>query len=207
MGSCWFICCALRSSALFDDVIVTSEDDVLLSVATQCGVRTVRTDGAYRNGSHRVSAVKKLELERDMIVNIRRYALCGACGAVRDAESLRASSVGCWTISRPCNSEQERHDPNRVKVVVDQASSSLLALIASFNGSAEETRIHVGVYGFQAGQLTDMYEPSTPTGSSEDLGLTGCPAVMAWGAPRSVVCTSTGPARRRVVNPVLVCQG
>ena len=170
---------ALRSSALFDDVIVTSGDDVLLSVATQCGVRTVRTDGAYRNGSHRVSAaVKKLELERDMIVNIQGdmpsvepVALSGML------ESLRASSVGCWTISRPCNSEQERQDPNRVKVVVDQASRALYFSRSPlpFNGSAEETRIHVGVYGFQAGQLNRyVLSPPSSLGSSEDLEQLDC---------------------------------
>ena len=164
----------LQSIAAFEDVIVTSGDEAVLEIAARFGATAARTSGAFRNGSQRVAAaVESLGLSAETILNIQGdmpgVEVQGVSELIR---VLKASSLECWTLSRRCKNTSERADPNRVKVVVD---SELRACYFSrsaipFGVDVSSTRIHIGVYGFQPGQLMRYVgSPMSDISVAEDL--------------------------------------
>ena len=153
---------SLRVINIFDDVIVTSDSEIVLNVASRAGFRAVETKGQFRNGTQRVAeAVRILGLEGHFILNVQGDMPGVERSALRDLLTmLKSTDVGCWTLSRACKDEAERANPHRVKVVcaVDRLARYFSRAAIPYGTDAANTRIHLGVYGFRPHALRSYVE-------------------------------------------------
>lgn len=165
----------IQAANLFEDVIIASDDERVLEIAVANHGVPYRTEGEFRNGSHRVAAaVRGLGLNEALVLNVQGdmpgIELSGLAALLH---CLRSSlSVSCWTLSRSCRNTQERLDPNRVKVVADERGHARYFSRAAIphGASFAQTSIHVGIYGFQPNALLRYVEsPISELSRFEDL--------------------------------------
>lgn len=164
----------LRSTEVFDDVIVTSDSETVLEGASVEGFRIVETKGAYRSGTERVAeAARILGLDDHFIVNVQGDMPAVERPAMLELlKLLETSNTGCWTLSRTCIDEAERTNPHRVKVVCDvhHLARYFSRAAIPYGTNAADTRIHLGVYGFKPNALRSYVDaPICSWAVEEDL--------------------------------------
>lgn len=161
------------------EVLVATDDLLIVSAAHSFGAETVMTAAAHRSGTDRIAEVARIRRwsESDIVVNVQGDeplippALINQVGAL--LESNPTAQVA--TLATGLTSLAEFMDPNAVKVVTDAqgralyfsrapipwdrdgANSALLSQ-KSFAGA----RRHVGIYGYRVSGLLRLaaLEPS-----------------------------------------------
>ena len=165
---------SVRETGLFESVIVASQDKEILSLAAQLDVESCAAEGDFRNGTQRVAGtVAQLGLEKHTIVNIQ-----GDMPGVdhEDLERLMRTASArpqpCYSLVRAARSIEEQRDRNRVKAVVGNQGRALYFSREAIphGGSWSETEIHIGVYVFRNGAITQYAQsPKSRIGLHEDL--------------------------------------
>lgn len=170
---------ALRCSVL-DEVVVATDDVRIFEHVTSFGGRVVMTSEEHQTGTDRLSEVVLLNRYKNtqVVVNIQGDEPCLCPSVVEKAVSslTQDSKAVMSTAAMLVGSEQEAHDLNSPKCVIDRNGYALYfsrALIPSGRAGYDKTRPyykHIGLYVFKRdflliyGQLTP-----TPLQLAEDL--------------------------------------
>jgi 3-deoxy-manno-octulosonate cytidylyltransferase (CMP-KDO synthetase) len=140
---------------------VATDDERIAAEAVRHGARAAMPPGAFESGTDRIAAALG-EIEAaaghrfDQVVNVQGDEPLLDAGAV-DAliGALQANAVDIATLCCPITSEEEQHDPNVVKVVLDAAGDAMYFSRAPIPAGGWITaRRHVGVYAYQRDALS-----------------------------------------------------
>lgn len=152
----------VAASALFDRVVVATDDERIQIICQSFGAEAVITDPALPSGTDRVAAVA-LSLEQDsVIVNVQgdeplisREPLALLLQAFEDEKVQMASLMA------PLTNSEDFENPNIVKLVIDRFSNALyfsrqaIPFDRDKAGSFSLYR-HIGVYAFAYHTLMDF---------------------------------------------------
>ena len=152
------------------EVLIATDDLLIVSAAHSFGAETVMTDTAHNSGTDRIAEVARLRRwpERDIIVNVQGDEPLIPPALIEQVAALLEANSGAdvATLASPILSVQEFLDPNAVKVVTDGSGRALYfsrapipwcrdgasAGIASQKSFAGARR-HVGIYAYRVGSL------------------------------------------------------
>lgn len=155
------------------EVLIATDDLLIVSAAHSFGAETVMTSSAHASGTDRIAEVARLKgwPATDLVVNVQGDeplippALIGQVAAALEA-SPRADLA---TLATPILSPQELLDPNVVKVVTDRSGRALYfsrAPIPWHRDGARgalhsqqrftHARRHVGIYAYRVGALLEL---------------------------------------------------
>jgi len=146
-------------------VVIATDDERIEKVAQAFGASVCMTASAHASGTERIAEVAAAREWPDdtIIVNLQGdeplmpAALIDQCARLLDEP---AADLG--TLASPLESDDDRDDPNVVKVVVDAAGFALYFSRASipFSRSRDSDRLavetalhHHGIYAYRAGIL------------------------------------------------------
>lgn len=179
-----WVVAAARDASRVDRVIVATDDERIARAGEEAGAEVRMTRADHPTGTDRVAEAVE-GLEGDPVLNLQG-----------DEPTLRADSVdrlvtafddpgvSMATLAVRGVTEQERHDPMLVKIVVDAAGNALYfsrAAIPYRNEPAGAPRLgpgeaepealrHVGTYGFRRSALSEfVLEPRRGLEELEDL--------------------------------------
>jgi 3-deoxy-manno-octulosonate cytidylyltransferase (CMP-KDO synthetase) len=155
------------------EVLIATDDLLIVSAAHSFGAETVMTDAAHASGTDRIAEVARLRrwAERDIVVNVQADeplippALIGQVAALLQANG----GADIATLATPILSLHEFLDPNVVKVVTDASGRAMYfsrapipwnrdgasSGIASQRSFADARR-HVGIYAYRVGSLVRL---------------------------------------------------
>lgn len=142
-----------RDTLLFDEVIVVTDSDIIFREITHHGGYALVSEGVFESGSDRIAA-SAMGLDADIIINVQgdepfveKNALKNLLLAFED-ETVDVASLMC-----PLH-DDDIHNPNAVKVVVDKKSDALYfsrSPIPYFRNQAIPALYHkhIGIYGYR----------------------------------------------------------
>ncbi len=147
---------AALSSGAFDRVVIAADDDSIVSAAKKEGFEAVLTDPTLPSGTDRIAVVAKAT-DYAVYVNVQGdEPLIDPVGLRRLVASFDDPLVEMATLWAPLP-DQDRENPNVVKVVADARENALLfsrSLIPyPRNPGLFKPRKHIGVYGYRRGTL------------------------------------------------------
>jgi len=149
---------AVVASAVFDDVIIATDNDIIYNKAKDFGANVFLTSIEHQSGSDRIAEVA-MQLETDIVFNVQgdeplidRSSLLRLKAAFADENTQVASLMA--EITEPA----QVHDPNTVKVVCDIHGNALYfsrAPIPWQRDPHEEVKYyrHIGVYAYRKAAL------------------------------------------------------
>jgi 3-deoxy-manno-octulosonate cytidylyltransferase (CMP-KDO synthetase) len=152
---------ACRRSGAFSDVRVATDDERIAAVIAEAGGIVERTASSHPSGTDRVAEVAaRLPPAIEVVVNVQGdeplvhpEALLALASAFDDGD------VEMATLIRPLE-EEERTNPNVVKVVVDVHSDALLFTRADVPFSRAGVPVtrwaHQGLYGYRRATLLKL---------------------------------------------------
>ena len=142
------------STGLFDEVLVITDSEIILTEITQHGGHAIMSRGGHESGSDRIAEAVE-DLDYEIILNVQgdepfvdKATLSALLNAFTDNETQVASVM--HTIFEQADIE----NPNNVKVVVDKNFNALLfsrSVIpyARDKGAPASYYKHVGVYAYR----------------------------------------------------------
>lgn len=175
---------ALASKAVHK-VIVATDDPRIEDVVKSYGLTAVMTSSACRSGSDRVAeVVRTMEKAPAYVVNLQGDE---PLLDPRDIDALvdQRQTQGITTLACPFPEEWEPTDPNRVKVVADQAGLALY-----FSRAAIPGRLHLGIYGYPPAVLERF--TTAPAGKLETIERLEQLRALEMGIPIKVVEAVSG---------------
>jgi 3-deoxy-manno-octulosonate cytidylyltransferase (CMP-KDO synthetase) len=161
-----------KKSAKLTRVIVATDDQRIFDEVTRFGGEVSMTSDSHRTGTDRCGEIAA-QIEADVIVNIQGDeplidyrqldALC---------ESFSDQNVGIATLGIKEVSDNDKSNPNRIKVVLDHQNDALYfsrsPIPNQHNGSdqaikAYEFHRHIGVYAYRKNTLRELVnlQPTT----------------------------------------------
>ncbi|MFT5777734.1 MAG: 3-deoxy-manno-octulosonate cytidylyltransferase (CMP-KDO synthetase) [Crocinitomicaceae bacterium] len=161
-----------KKSAKLTRVIVATDDQRIFDEVTRFGGEVSMTSDSHRTGTDRCGEIAE-QIEADVIVNIQGDeplidyrqldALC---------ESFSDQNVGIATLGIKEVSDNDKSNPNRIKVVLDHQNDALYfsrsPIPNQHNGSdqaikAYEFHRHIGVYAYRKNTLRELVnlQPTT----------------------------------------------
>jgi 3-deoxy-manno-octulosonate cytidylyltransferase (CMP-KDO synthetase) len=154
----WIVEAALSSPRL-DRVIIATDSDEVMALATERGWEAMLTSPDLQSGSDRVHAVSR-QISAEIVVNIQgdepmlRPAHIDALLAPFDRSGIDAQVTTLWT---PCTPE-EVNDPNAVKVVLAEDGRALYFSRSTIPFDRDSTggipyRKHLGLYAYRRAAL------------------------------------------------------
>ncbi|MGV1011867.1 MAG: 3-deoxy-manno-octulosonate cytidylyltransferase [Flavobacterium sp.] len=163
---------------LFDDVFVVTDSDLIFNEIVSHGGKAIMSVKEHESGSDRIAeAIANLEV--DIVVNVQgdepfidKEPLTKVIEVFRnDIEN----KVDLASLMREITNEEDIHNPNNVKVVVDQYDFALY-FSRSVIPYAREKNVgvryfqHIGIYAFRKQALLDFYSlPMKSLEASEKL--------------------------------------
>jgi 3-deoxy-manno-octulosonate cytidylyltransferase (CMP-KDO synthetase) len=161
------------------DVLIATDDLLIVSAAHSFGAQTLMTAPTHRSGTDRIAEVARLQGwgDSDIVVNVQGDEPLIPATLIDQVGAVLESNPGAQiaTLATPIRSIAEFMDPNAVKVVTDRNGRALyfsrapipwdrdgaaagMASQRSFSGA----RRHVGIYGYRVGALLRLaaLEPS-----------------------------------------------
>lgn len=144
---------AVKNTKLFDDVIIATDDERILTAANQNKAKAVLTSVNHKSGSDRVFEACK-NIDCDIVVNvqgdepfIKTEPLKKLIDAFADSNTEVASLMNIIT-------EDEAENPNNVKLVIDENNNALYFSRAKIpycrdNDQKISYYKHVGVYAYK----------------------------------------------------------
>jgi 3-deoxy-manno-octulosonate cytidylyltransferase (CMP-KDO synthetase) len=163
----------VQQSKLFDEVFIATDDMKISAVAQDFGAIVMLTDSDLPSGTDRVAAVAEFLEPDSVILNVQgdeplisAKALSALLQVFEDEEVLIASLMTGFS------SEDDIHNPNMVKVVLDASGNALYFSRSPIPYNRDRIKSlkylrHIGVYGFRYAAL--MRFVSLPPGKLEGL--------------------------------------
>lgn len=152
---------SVKSTGLFNDVVVVTDSDIIYSEITSHGGTAVMSQRQHESGSDRIAeAVEKMDV--DVVINVQGdepFIQKGPLQALVDL--FNDPSVNVGSLMRPIKDEGEVAKSSFVKVVVNNFndalyfSRSVVPFAASTTVSAPYY-LHIGVYGFRKQTLLNF---------------------------------------------------
>ncbi|MDD3005172.1 3-deoxy-manno-octulosonate cytidylyltransferase [Flavobacterium sp.] len=169
---------AAVASALFDDVFVVTDSDLIFNEITAHGGKAIRSIKEHESGSDRI-AEAVANMDADVVVNVQGDE------PFIDTDSLQQlitvfrndtqNKVDLASLMREITDTSAIENPNNVKVVVDQSQFALY-FSRSVIPFPRETNVgvryfqHIGIYAFRKQALMDFYNlPMKSLEASEKL--------------------------------------
>jgi len=200
------ICWTLKSAgqaASFKEVFVAAEDQVIVDAVHKWGGKAKLVCGSFRTGSDRVAEAVKGS-DAPAVVNIQADEPFIDAAGIDEALGLLEDhpDFGITTIIRPISSVEDYHNPNSVKVVLDDRQRCLYfsrSPIPAIHGKSIGLKLpqdapiyqHIGIYCYRRSALDYFARlPSSPLEKLESLeqlrflesgGLIGAVKVKAAG--------------------------
>src|SRR5690554_318513 len=165
----------VTNSKQFDEVVVATDDEKIANHVKAIGRKVILTKPTHESGTDRCGEVIESFIEFDIVVNIQGDE------PLVDAEQLRVllaafedSTVEIATLGSPKISATDIHDPNRIKIVLNQYSDALYFSRSPipFERSQEGYPFlkHIGLYGFRSETLKKLVQlPPTLLEKTESL--------------------------------------
>ena len=152
---------AVVKTALFDEVIVATDDERILEVVLAAGGKAQMTRSDHPSGSDRVAEVAS-GLEADIIVNVQGDEPFISAEVLKPLlESFRDDEVQMASLMTPILDDKMLHDPGCVKVVTDASGRALYfsrSLIPHDRDgkSGYKYMRHIGVYAWRKETLLEF---------------------------------------------------
>ena len=149
---------ATLQTALFDDVIIVTDSDIIENEISAINGRVIRSKKQHESGSDRI-AEAAAELDVDIIVNVQGDEPFIHREPLEKLVSLfNDESVQVGSLMRRITSEEELNASSSVKVVVNKNNDALYfsRSVIPFVANALITPhhyLHIGVYGFRKQSL------------------------------------------------------
>jgi 3-deoxy-manno-octulosonate cytidylyltransferase (CMP-KDO synthetase) len=166
---------ATKATALFEDVIVVTDSDIIENEIRSVGGKPLRSKKEHESGTDRIAEVAK-DLDVDIILNVQ-----GDTPFIRK-EPLKKlldlfddETVMVGSLMQPIEDQAIVADPNRVKVCVDLKMNSLFFSRSIIpyprdQGSRPSYFEHIGVYAFRKQALLEFTKwPLSPLESAEKI--------------------------------------
>jgi 3-deoxy-manno-octulosonate cytidylyltransferase (CMP-KDO synthetase) len=169
---------AAINTQLFDDVFVVTDSDIIYNEIVSNGGKAIKSIKEHESGSDRIAeAIEHLDVS--VVVNVQGdEPFIDAEPLAKLIEIFRhdaTQQVDLASLMREIKNEDEIHNPNNVKVVVDQNEFALY-FSRSVIPYAREKNVgvryfqHIGIYAFRKQALLDFYHlPMKSLESSEKL--------------------------------------
>ncbi len=170
---------AVKNAALFDDVVVATDDGRILEAVEQFGGNVMMTSSSHRSGTERcIEIVEKFNALGnlfDIIVNIQ-----GDEPGIRTTQMKELLSVfekpgvQIASLYKQIEDEQEVHDPNTVKCVFTKQGEALYFSRSPIpfprNKDKAKYYKHIGIYAYRNEVLTRLKQlPPSLLEESESL--------------------------------------
>ena len=166
-----------RGAHLVDQVVITSDDDRILSHMADRGYPVVRTSAGARTGSDRVAEVAQT-MEGDIFVNLQADEILGDARIIDQsvAPLLKDPGVPISTVMRRIDRPEDCLNANVVKVVTNQHHFALYFSRATIPADRDQLAPsrpdlswdqHLGIYAFRREALLEFAR--LPTSRLEDL--------------------------------------
>ena len=181
---------ATLATGLFDKVIVVTDSEIIYNEIHAAGGLVMMSKYRHESGSDRIAEALE-EVEADLVVNVQ-----GDTPFIdkRALEKLLAQfddpSVQVASMMQELTNEQDIHDPNFVKVVVDQKMNSLF-FSRSVIPYPRDQNIpvvyyeHIGVYAFRRQVLIDF--TAWPVSLLESAEKIECLRYLEHGIPLRMI--------------------
>jgi 3-deoxy-manno-octulosonate cytidylyltransferase (CMP-KDO synthetase) len=169
---------AAINTQLFDDVFVVTDSDIIYNEIVSNGGKAIKSIKEHESGSDRIAeAIEHLDVS--VVVNVQGdEPFIDAEPLAKLIEIFRHDStqqVDLASLMREIKNDDEIHNPNNVKVVVDQNEFALY-FSRSVIPYAREKNVgvryfqHIGIYAFRKQALLDFYHlPMKSLEASEKL--------------------------------------
>jgi 3-deoxy-manno-octulosonate cytidylyltransferase (CMP-KDO synthetase) len=169
---------AAVNTHLFDDVFVVTDSDLIYDEIVSHGGKAIRSIKEHESGSDRIAeAVENLDVS--IVVNVQGdEPFIDVEPLTKLIEVFRhdaTKQVDLASLMREIKNENEIHNPNNVKVVVDQNgfalyfSRSVIPYPREKNVGVRYFQ-HIGIYAFRKQALLDFYSlPMKSLEASEKL--------------------------------------
>ncbi|SEF93216.1 3-deoxy-manno-octulosonate cytidylyltransferase [Flavobacterium urumqiense] len=169
---------AAVNTQLFDDVFVVTDSDIIYDEIIFNGGKAIKSIKEHESGSDRIAeAIEHLNVS--VVVNVQGdEPFIDAEPLAKLIEIFRhdaTQQVDLASLMREIKNEDEIHNPNNVKVVVDQNKFALY-FSRSVIPYAREKNVgvryfqHIGIYAFRKQALLDFYNlPMQSLEASEKL--------------------------------------
>jgi 3-deoxy-manno-octulosonate cytidylyltransferase (CMP-KDO synthetase) len=169
---------AAVNTHLFDDVFVVTDSDLIYDEIVSHGGKAIRSIKEHESGSDRIAeAVENLDVS--IVVNVQGdEPFIDVEPLTKLIEVFRhdaTKQVDLASLMREIKNENEIHNPNNVKVVVDQNgfalyfSRSVIPYPREKNVGVRYFQ-HIGIYAFRKQALLDFYNlPMKSLEASEKL--------------------------------------
>jgi 3-deoxy-manno-octulosonate cytidylyltransferase (CMP-KDO synthetase) len=149
------------------DVMVATDDDRIFNHVTQFGGKAIMTGDHHQSGTDRCAEVASIHTDYDVIINIQgdepyiepeQISKLAACFAAPDVQIA--------TLIKRIKSEQELHNPNSPKVVVNKLNEAIYfsrSALPHIRGEQPENWLefytyykHIGIYAYRADVLQQI---------------------------------------------------
>jgi 3-deoxy-manno-octulosonate cytidylyltransferase (CMP-KDO synthetase) len=169
---------AAINTQLFDDVFVVTDSDMIYDEIISHGGKAIKSIKEHESGSDRIAeAIEHLDVS--VVVNVQGdEPFIDAEPLAKLIEIFRhdaTQQVDLASLMREIKNDDEIHNPNNVKVVVDQNEFALY-FSRSVIPYAREKNVgvryfqHIGIYAFRKQALLDFYHlPMKSLEASEKL--------------------------------------
>lgn len=165
-----------RAAGCFDPVLVATDDPRIAEVVRADGARAELTSPDCPSGTDRIAEVAR-KLDNDVIVNVQGdEPLVDPKLLARLATLLVDDpSLGMATVAAPFPGDESPDNPNRVKVVVDEAGDALYFSRSRIPYHRDRPdvvpyRLHLGLYAYRRELLLQLVEwPVHPLEEAEQL--------------------------------------
>jgi 3-deoxy-manno-octulosonate cytidylyltransferase (CMP-KDO synthetase) len=169
---------AAINTQLFDDVFVVTDSDIIYDQIISHGGKAIKSIKEHESGSDRIAeAIEHLDVS--VVVNVQGdEPFIDSEPLAKLIEIFRhdaTQQVDLASLMREIKNDDEIHNPNNVKVVVDQNEFALY-FSRSVIPYAREKNVgvryfqHIGIYAFRKQALLDFYHlPMKSLEASEKL--------------------------------------
>ena len=169
---------ASKNTALFDDVFVVTDSDIIYKEITSHGGKAIMSVKEHESGSDRI-AEAIADMDVDIVVNVQgdepfmeKAPLQRLLSAFDGDDS---KTIDLASLMRNITDDDEIKNPNNVKVVTDQNgfalyfSRSVIPYARDANAATKYFQ-HIGVYAFRKSALLDFAQlPVKSLEASEKL--------------------------------------
>lgn len=156
----WHVCTRAARCPLLDRVLLATDDERILARAQELDIEAVMTSTKHQSGTDRAfEAVCGLDLPHDAVVaNIQGDEPALEPAMLEELLSPFAdTAVQACTLARPLDSQQELHNHDRVKVVLDSSGNALYFSRAAIPHVVDEMDdapgsrrlLHIGLYAYR----------------------------------------------------------
>ena len=154
-----------KKSTCLDEVIVATDDQRIFDEVERFGGKVIMTSSSHTTGTDRCGEVA-LKVDADVVINIQGdeplvdfRQLDSLCKAFEESET-QIATLGIQGVT-----EEERGNPNRIKIVLDAKSNAMYfsrsPIPNTNNGSVKAVNTynyfrHIGLYGYRKSTLLEL---------------------------------------------------